>query len=127
MDGSGTVEGGDGGDAGADLDGTIIAQDDGGASTSGHVPSPGVCNPSTCPDGCCLGDGTCFVLTLGADGKVPTDIPCGAQGEACETCSSGYMCLAAECGLLVAGGESCSPDDLTVVVSRWRCPYREEV
>ena len=108
VDGSGTVEGGDGGDAGADLDGTIIAQHDGGASE--HAPSPTVCNPSTCPNGCCLGDGTCFVATLDADGKFPTDIPCGGQGEACETCPSGYMCLGAECGLLVTDGQ-CSPDN----------------
>ena len=94
--GSGTP-GDAGGGGSADLDATIGMDDGGAASTSKDAQSPGVCNPFTCPLGCCLGDGTCFVPSFAADGSFPTDIPCGSNGEACETCPSGDMCLAGGC------------------------------
>jgi hypothetical protein len=105
--GSGTP-GGDGGGRG-DLDATIGADDGGAGSTSKDAQSPGVCNPFTCPLGCCLGDGTCFVPTFAADGTFPTDIPCGSSGEACVTCASGDTCMAGGCVHNTA--ETCSPDN----------------
>jgi hypothetical protein len=65
----------------------------GGASDAGPF-SAGSCGFSTCPDGCCLGDGGCFVV-----GLVATDgsIPCGLYGERCQTCLAGYSCGAGGC------------------------------
>ena len=75
------------------------------ATTSKDAQSTGACNFSNCPNGCCLGDGTCFVAYEAADGS--TDIPCGWSGEACTTCPSGYTCFVGGCMHETTG--DCSP------------------
>src|SRR4029077_8031498 len=47
--------------------------------------------------GCCLDDGGCFQATPGADGAVPTDIPCGSNGERGATCPAGDQCSHGGC------------------------------
>ena len=91
-------------DAGADLDATMVAEDEGGAPTSKDAGAPATCNAFNCPNGCCLADGTCFAPTDSANGS---DIPCGSNGEACVTCPSGDTCLAGGC---MQFAEPCTPD-----------------
>jgi hypothetical protein len=113
--GSGDGSSGPSSDAGEDLDATTVAENGGDPPTSKDAQSPGACNFSNCPNGCCLADGTCFVST-GA--PAPTD-PCGSNGEACATCPSGYTCMGvgealgggACMQLLTGNGVNCSPDN----------------
>jgi hypothetical protein len=120
----GTGTGGTGGstlDGGGDLDATSPghpghpAADSGvdGATTIG-VPDassgPGSCTPFNCSDGCCQADGTCFRVTPDSNGAIPTNIPCGANGEACVTCNAGYSCLL---GCQKDLGTTCTPENCT--------------
>jgi hypothetical protein len=107
--GSGSPDGSVG-DGGANLDATVHVED-GSTSTSGDAPSPGSCNFATCPTGCCLPDGTCFVAGPSADGSFPTDIPCGSNGEACATCPSDYICIGGGCLHVTGANTVCGPDN----------------
>lgn len=88
-----------GADATTGHDSAVGSMLDGGPTTASGLdaPSPsGPCGPFTCPDGCCLDDGGCFVLSASYTGS-PADIPCGSNGEVCVACPSGESCSLGAC------------------------------
>jgi hypothetical protein len=86
-----------GNDATTDHDLTVQSNLDGGGTASGPDGESvgGPCGPLTCPDGCCLDGGDCFVPS--ASDTSFANIPCGSSGEVCAACPSGETCLGGGC------------------------------
>ena len=64
---------------------------DGGSSSMG-TGDAGVCNPSTCPNGCCNGN-QCVTVT--------TTAKCGKGGLACGVCAAGNTCVTGACTVCI--------------------------
>ena len=90
--------GGDGGTGGgtANDGGTGGGTSGGGSTTGGGTAAGGgtgsdggVCNATTCPNGCCTSSGTCQTTTTAAR--------CGRGGQLCQVCTQGNTCVTGAC------------------------------
>ncbi len=81
--GDSSMEGGGGSDASSDTRGAVDTSSLDSPATLGDGGVSG-CNPTTCPESCCLPDGTCV--------QDENNQACGSGGTACKTCGPGEFC-----------------------------------